>query len=287
MIGDVTQPGKARGLARVPGEVALRIISGLVLAIVAVGATFVGGVTFAGLVIVIALVMAWEWGRIVRQESDDITVTAAHMTVIVGAATLAAVGQPLLGLVVLGIGVMLALVLANGSHPRWSAAGVAYVGLPAVALIWLRGAETDGALATLFLFTVVWTTDTFSYVCGKLIGGPKLWPWLSPNKTWAGTFGGVVFATLAAFGFAIAMQHASPLSLATTGLVVAIATQAGDLGESALKRGFNVRNASTLIPGHGGCMDRMDGIVGAATVAAVIAALRNFDQPAAALLQGL
>lgn len=287
MVGDVTGQDKARRVVRVPGELVPRIVSGAVLAAVALAATFAGGIAFAAFVIGGAVLMAWEWGRIVRQERDDGVVTAAHAVAVSGGAVLAVMGQPLLGVVGVGIGAMIVLVLAYGRRARWSAAGVLYVGLPAIALIWLRGSDGTGITAMLFLFAVVWTTDTFSYVCGKLIGGPKLWPWLSPNKTWSGTIGGVLFAAIAAVVFALVMQHAAPTSLAATGLLLSLAAQAGDLGESALKRAFNVRNASDLIPGHGGCMDRMDGIVGAATVAATVAALRNIDQPAAALLQAL
>lgn len=287
MVDDVTGRDKARGSLRVSGEFVARIISSVVLAAVALAAALAGGYVFTALVMTGAVLMAWEWGRMVRQERDDPAVTAAHGAAVAGAALLAAVGQPLLGVVGVAVGAAIVFVLAFGRRARWSAAGVLYVGLPAIALIWLRGGGAAGVTAILFLFTIVWTTDTFSYVCGKLIGGPKLWPWLSPNKTWAGTIGGVVVAGVAAVAFAMVMQHAAPAALALTGIVLAMAAQVGDLGESALKRAFNVRNASDLIPGHGGCMDRMDGIVGAATVAAILAAWRNIEQPAAALLLAL
>lgn len=287
MVDDVTGRDKSRTVVQVPREIVARIASGIVLAAVALAAAFAGGFAFSALVLTGAVLMAWEWGRIVRQESDDMAVTAAHAVAVTAGAVLAAMGQPLLGLVAIAIGTAIVLVLAYGRRARWSAAGVLYVGLPAIALIWLRESGPYGLMAMLFMFAIVWTTDTFSYVCGKLIGGPKLWPWLSPNKTWAGTIGGVVCAGVAAVVFAFASQHQAPVAMALTGLVLSLAAQAGDLGESALKRAFNVRNASDLIPGHGGCMDRMDGIVGAATVAAILAALRNIEQPAAALLQSL
>lgn len=287
MVGEVTERDKAGRAARAPSELVARTISALVLAAVALAATLAGGFAFAALVILAAGVMAWEWGRIVRQERDDPVVTAGHVIAVGGAAALAAMGQPLLGTVMTGVGAAILLVLAYGRQARWSALGVVYVGLPAIAMIWLRSDAAAGAMAILFLFAIVWTTDTFSFVCGRLIGGPKLWPWLSPNKTWAGTIGGVAFAAIAAVVFAVATQHQAPMSLAGTGLMLAMAAQFGDLSESALKRAFDVRNASDLIPGHGGCMDRMDGIVGAATVAATFAALRDIDQPAAALLHWL
>lgn len=286
MVGDVTRRGESLQPARAGSELAWRVVSGLVLAAIAVAATYAGGAGFAALVMLIAVVMSWEWGRIVRSESHDVAIVAVHASAAVAGCVLAAFGLPLLGAIAVAIGAAVVLVLAYNDNGRWSAIGVLYVGLPAIALVWLRGGSSAGAAAILFLFAIVWTTDTFSYVCGKLIGGPKLWPWLSPNKTWAGTIGGVVCAGIAALVFAVVTEQVS-LSFAATGLLLAVAAQTGDLTESALKRAFNVRNASNLIPGHGGFMDRMDGIVGAATVAAMIAAINNLDQPAIGLLQGL
>lgn len=271
---------------RVPSELALRAVSAVILAGIALLGVHAGGAAFAGLVMLIGVIMAWEWGRIVRQ-ADDLLLLGTHALAIVGGGVLTTAGWPVMGLGAVIAGAAAAFFLGDRRLLAWSAAGVLYIGLPAVALIWMRGSSGDGEAAILFLFAIVWTTDTFSYVCGKLIGGPKLWPWLSPNKTWAGTIGGVVCAGLAALAYAAMTKHGAPVAMASLGLVIAAAAQAGDLSESALKRGFDVRNASNLIPGHGGFMDRMDGIVGAATVAAVLALVSNAEQPALALLRGL
>src|SRR5262249_45708203 len=131
---------------------------------------------------------------------------------------------------------------------------------------------------------IVWATDTFAYLCGRLIGGPKLFPALSPRKTWAGTLGGIAFAALAAAMFSATLPRSSAAMLAATGIGLSIVAQVGDLAESALKRAFSVKNASDLIPGHGGFMDRMDGIVAVASVAALLAAARGGHSPAHALM---
>jgi phosphatidate cytidylyltransferase len=151
-----------------------------------------------------------------------------------------------------------------------------------------------GFLAVVFLFVIVWTTDTFAYICGTLIRGPKLWPSVSPNKTWAGLVGGIVFAGLAGLLFALLIPldagaadggpQGAGLKLALIGLMLSACAQTGDLAESWLKRTFQVKNASTLIPGHGGFMDRLDGVVAAATLAGLIALASDGGSPARALL---
>ncbi len=158
------------------------------------------------------------------------------------------------------------------------------MGAPVIALVWLRSDAPHGALAIRFIYAVVWATDIFAFVCGKLIGGPKLWPRISPNKTWAGTFGGLGCAAVAGGLFAMWIGHPSPLALAFAAGLLSVAAQLGDLGESALKRAFGIKHASLLIPGHGGFMDRMDGIVAAAVVSALVALVINPPAPARALL---
>jgi phosphatidate cytidylyltransferase len=286
--GEVTK-GKASESLRMATPTALprdlkpRALSAAVMAVVALGATWAGPGPFAVLVLAIGLVMAWEWSRIVRHEGLD-GLLILHGGVVAAAVGLTVWGAPLpaVGLVLLGT---LAMAVV-GPRPRAvvSALGVSYVALPAIAMIWLRGADDWGALAILFVFAIVWTTDTFAYFCGRLIGGPKLCPPLSPGKTWSGTLGGIAFAALAGALFAILVPRSAPLALALVAIGLSILAQIGDLAESALKRAFAVKNASDLIPGHGGFMDRMDGIVAAASVAALLAVMRGAPSPAQALL---
>jgi phosphatidate cytidylyltransferase len=282
-VGDVSNGAEVARPAALPRDLLPRAFSGAVLGAVALAGNWAGSGAFATLVLVVALIMSWEWARIVRGGTLDTALLVQAGAVVAGVVT-AALGMPhwSVGLVVAAS----AAVLALAPRPTaWlSALGVAYVGLPAIALTWLRGSADHGALAILFIFVIVWTTDTFAYLCGRMIGGPKLWPAMSPRKTWAGTIGGLVFAALAGGMFATMLPGSAPVLLAMTALLLSIVAQIGDLAESALKRAFAVKNASDLIPGHGGFMDRMDGIVTAASLAALLALVRGAHTPAHSLL---
>jgi phosphatidate cytidylyltransferase len=261
-----------------------RIVSALILGSIALAMAWWGEKPFAVLVLVIALLMSWEWGRVVRGVEFDLTsiVHAVAVTIAVG---LAAFGYATLGMAALLIATIIAVPLQFGERGLLSAAGVVYTGLPAVALLWLRGDHDWGFHAILLIFALVWATDTFAYLCGRLIGGPKLWPSVSPNKTWSGLIGGVISAAGAGAIYAHVIGASVPM-LAACGLVLGLLAQAGDLAESALKRHFGVKDASNLIPGHGGFMDRMDGVVTVAVAAAMIALWANPGSPAHGLLFG-
>jgi phosphatidate cytidylyltransferase len=164
---------------------------------------------------------------------------------------------------------------------------VFYVGLPAVALLWLRSDEPFGFTAVLFVFLVVWSSDTAAYAAGRSIGGPKLWPRVSPNKTWAGLIGALAAGAAAGAVFALLEPEADVVRLILLGVGLALVAQAGDLAESALKRLFNLKDASDLIPGHGGFMDRMDSVIAAAVAAALLALAIDAHAPARALLFGV
>lgn len=262
-----------------------RILSGLVLAGVAFGLCWAGPLPFAALVLVVALAMSWEWSRVVRGEGVDLTLIV-HGLCVLAAVVLAALGFVALGVAVLLIGTIIVLALEFGAHTMLSATGVMYAGLPAVALLWLRSSEPWGFTAILFLVVIVAVTDTAAFLAGRLIGGPRLAPRISPNKTWSGLLGGVLAAGLAAAIFAALLGNA-PLPVALAGLLMALVAQAGDLAESALKRAFGVKDASQLLPGHGGFMDRMDGLVSVAIAVAIAVLFIDPKAPAAALLAGL
>lgn len=156
-----------------------------------------------------------------------------------------------------------------GGNPKWLIAGILYISIPSGILIWLRGDVASGMITIFWLFAVVWTADIAAYISGRSIGGPKLAPRISPKKTWAGFIGGITIATLVAGSFAV-YWDGSPLLLGIWGAVVAIASQAGDLLESAIKRHFGVKDSSTLIPGHGGVLDRVDALVAGAVAIAIL-----------------
>ncbi len=262
-----------------------RAVSAFALAALALGSNFAGALPFAVLVALLSLVMTWEWGRVSRGGAID-AAFAAQAAAVLAAAGLAAMGLAAWSLAALVAGTILAAPLASGSSARLSALGVCYVGLPAAALVWLRGSEPEGAWAILFVFLVVWVYDTAAFAAGSLIGGPKLWPSVSPKKTWAGLLGGVAASALAGASFAVFALGAAPARLAFWGAAFGAVAQAGDLLESGLKRWRGVKDTSGLVPGHGGVMDRLDSIVAVAAAAALVALAIDPRSPARALLFG-
>ena len=167
--------------------------------------TFSGTVPFAVLVVAVTVLLSWEWGRLVHGREADLVI-AVHVAAAGVAAVLAAVGFVALGLLALPIGAILAMLLSLGPNSLFSALGVLYAGLPAVALIWLRSDADLGLLAVTFLIGIVIASDTAGFLAGRLLGGPKLWPRVSPNKTWAGFVGALVASSIvgALFWFAVA-----------------------------------------------------------------------------------
>ena len=244
-----------------------RIRSGLVLAAVALAATVVGGWWFVVLILAAVVVMAGEWSRLATEVPAPRTLLVATTAAIPALAVLAlALGRPVhaLGILIAGA-VLLAGVgaLALGWRPLRAAGGVLYVGLPALALGWLRGDVPGGLQHLIWLFLVIWATDICAYLVGRSVGGPKLAPRISPGKTWSGLMGGVagaaIVGALAATGLGAGYWFA-----AAVGACLAVIGQAGDLFESSLKRRAGVKDSGHLIPGHGGLLDRIDGLVFAA-----------------------
>jgi phosphatidate cytidylyltransferase len=239
------------------------------------------------LVAIVALFVSWEWGRMVRGVAADLAFFI-HAIAVTAAIVLALAGYAALGAAVLLTGAIILVPLVFGHGARLSALGVFYVGLPAISLLWLRSDEPYGFAAVLLVFAIVWCSDIGAFAAGRLIGGPKLWPRISPNKTWAGLIGGIAAGTSAAALVAVLfVTAASPARLALTGLGLSLVAQMGDLAESALKRLFGRKDASDLIPGHGGFMDRMDSIVAVAVAAGLLALVVDARAPARALLFGV
>jgi phosphatidate cytidylyltransferase len=263
-----------------------RLASGLVIGAVAALCTFLGVVPFAALVVVVTVLLSWEWGRLVHGRESDLAI-AVHAIAAGGAAVLAAFGLVGLGaLLALPIGAILAMLLTLGRNSVFSALGVFYAGLPAVALIWLRSDAALGLIAVIFVIVIVITSDTAGFIAGRLMGGPKLWPRVSPNKTWAGLIGALAASSIVAAFFWLAVPGSSAVRLAAVGAILSFVAQAGDLAESAIKRRFGAKDASSLIPGHGGVMDRVDGLITVATAVGLWASMVNWHSPAHALLLG-
>jgi phosphatidate cytidylyltransferase len=259
-----------------------RLIAGAVMAAVALALAYAGPKPFALLVIAVALIMCWEWGRVVRGEEFGLAFVVHAGTIIV-AGVLAAVGLPALGGVAVAIGGIILLVMPLGPRQAMSAAGVAYVGFPTVAMLWFRADVPLGFVAILFIFAIVWGSDIGAFVAGRTIGGPKLWPRVSPNKTWAGFLGALAAGLVSGLIFAQVVSGASSLVLGTNGVLLAFVAQMGDLAESALKRQFGIKDSSAIIPGHGGVMDRADSTVAVSVAVSILALLVNPASPARAL----
>ncbi len=272
-----------------PNELMLRVNSALVLVTVTLLLTYSGAVSFAVLIAVFTALMAWEWGRLIRGRGLD-EAFAVQVSASALAALLAAYGMvgAALSLILIATAAVFALrrLTDDAQKAWWSAAGVYYAGFPAIAMIWLRGDPVDGWHAILFLFIIVWTTDTAAFVFGRLLGGPRLAPRISPKKTWSGLLGGLFAAGVAGMLYAHSIG-ASTLALGAVAACLALLAQLGDLGESALKRLFGWKDSSGLIPGHGGVLDRLDGLVAASIAAACLAWAIDPRHPGAALLMRL
>lgn len=244
---------------RPAGGVRVRLASGAVLAVLAFVAIRVGNPVFDALIAIASGLVAWEWARMCAP--DRVAGASATLAApLAGAIGSGAFGQPLGALVVLVVAAPLVWLGWRRTAP-WLAAGVVYLGLPCVALLWLRQTESAGAPVVLWLFVVVCASDVGAYAAGRLIGGPKLVPRISPNKTWAGATGGFAVAIAAGAAFVAGQGLAAwpQAALASAGL--GVCAQAGDLLESWIKRRFGVKDTSSLIPGHGGLLDRVDSLM--------------------------
>jgi phosphatidate cytidylyltransferase len=232
-----------------------------------------GGLFFAAIVLVVAAIALWEWTAVTRSDDPAWLRAGALAALIAG---LAAVAFEV-DWIPLGVAALVLLTLSAGFFHRsaaWIGFGVVYVSVPCTGFMLLRQAEPWGLAAVVFVLMVVWATDIGAFFGGRAIGGPKLWPRVSPKKTWSGALSGVV-AAMAAGGVTIALAGAGRVAAAGVALAIplSIACQAGDLLESAVKRRFGAKDSGHVIPGHGGVLDRVDGLFGAAALAWLIAAL--------------
>ncbi len=263
----------------------LRILSALVLAPAVLWLAWLGGLPFRLLVTATGFAIFYEWAHMAKLDRRRLAWGAYGLLLAVPLLLMAAGTPPDVTFVAL-VPVLLAA-LAVGSfagHGAWGAAGIAYAAVPCIAFAALRGGDAAGLVAIAFLFAVVWATDVFAYFVGRAFGGPKLAPAISPGKTWSGALGGAVFAVLAGAAVAAALGIAHWPLLALVAVCLSIASQIGDLFESWIKRRYGAKDSSRLIPGHGGVMDRVDGLVAAATALYVVGWLMSgAEKPAAGL----
>lgn len=259
----------ARGFgARLGSDLWPRVGAALLMGAAALLIAWIGGFVFAAFWWAASVVVLWEWQRIVR--GDRLTERVAIGALGLAFAALFAMHGYALGAV--GTLVLLALAVSWFAGPTariWPGAGALYAGALVVSLVLLRQSPSYGLPAILWLFAVVWGADIAAYFAGRLIGGPRLWPRVSPAKTWSGAVAGA-FAG-AAFGLLLSGWTNRIDRLFWIGLTAAVIGELGDLFESALKRHFRVKDSGRLIPGHGGLMDRLDAFIAASVFAALIA----------------
>lgn len=238
----------------------------------AVAVVLLGGWWFAGAALIISAMVLYEWFDVTGAKALW-AATAALIAIWVAIAAHGSVALSIYLLIMGAIGsAFICLVRGGEDVAKWVAIGLAYVSVPMVAFIWLIEAPA-GSWLVLWLFVVVWVTDAAAYAAGRLIGGPKLAPTISPGKTWAGAIGGLVGAVVVAFFATPYMLVADPMDTIILAAAMSIVSQIGDLGESMVKRRFNKKDSGTLIPGHGGIMDRVDGLVVAGPVLAIVVAV--------------
>jgi phosphatidate cytidylyltransferase len=245
----------------------MRFLAALVLIPVAIGVAYAGGWLWLGLVLLVAIGLYVEWLLVVGNVQST-TAIAAGVAALVAAGLSLTLGQAEAGLVVIAAGVVIAVLLSS-TRRGWTALGLVYASAALAASVVVRLDQAWGFAALMLILLIVWVTDIGGYVAGRGLGGPKLWPRVSPNKTWAGAIGGFVGSLAVAAGFAAAgLGRLLPLLLLAA--VLSVASQVGDLFESAVKRIFGVKDSSHIIPGHGGLLDRLDGYVFAVIAAAAI-----------------
>jgi len=276
--------------ARRSSEFVLRLLFGILLAFVVLSAVGLGPAYFAVIVVLVSLLAAREWHRLVRTtQPQDLPFhqNPFHLqTIITTLAVAAAVAailndMPLVALGLLAVGAVAGFMLATarGDNAVWQAAGVLYIGIPALSLLAMHLYPTYHAphpLVVAGFFIIVWATDTGALIVGKIVGGAKLAPSISPGKTWAGTIGGSVIAGTCYMGY-VFLIGGSLWAAFLFAFLFSITAHAGDLFESFVKRRFGRKDSGRIIPGHGGVLDRVDSTFAAAPVMALLVVFLGFN----------
>jgi phosphatidate cytidylyltransferase len=249
----------------------LRIAAAFVLAPLGMALAYAGGWWWATLVTLAAIGLFVEWLSVVGAAQQK-RVMVAGIAALVASGLCLALARIDASLVLLALG-LAAVALFPAASRRWTAAGFLYAAAAQFASILVRLDPSQGLAALILVLLVVWGSDIGGYFAGRGIGGPRLWPRVSPNKTWAGAVGGFIASLLVGLGFWL-LGFGKAVPLLVLAAILSIAAQSGDLFESAVKRHFGVKDSSHIIPGHGGIMDRLDGFVAAIVLAAVLGFLR-------------
>ena len=270
----------------------LRVASAAVLGPLVLVFAYIGGWLFFLLCAAAAAGILWEWTKLVA-DGTDARILLPGLAAIAFALALTGSDEPgaAAGMIFIGSALAAGIMAAwprrfPARNPLvWGSCGIGYAGIAYLGPALIRRDAAWGFIAVLFVAVTVWATDIFAYAVGRIVGGPLLWPRVSPNKTWAGAVGGVIGGVAAGISVAYASGVDKLVAVGVVALLLSVLTQAGDLFESAVKRRFGAKDAGSLIPGHGGLMDRLDGFLVAAFVALLIGILRHGpDAPGQGLL---
>jgi len=256
-------------------ELGARVISGVIMVAIALAVAYQGGWSFAFFWLLAGIAIVVEWTDMVRVEPRlPVRILCIAGLVLLTLFYLAGIGFGI-GVLAAGVVALLTVTIPRSTRDRlWALGGYSYAAVIVLVPTIMRDRADFGLVGLVWMFAVVWATDIAAYFTGRSLGGPKLWPRVSPKKTWAGAIGGFVASLVIAAGFA-AFGYGKALPLLVLAAALSIAAQFGDLFESAVKRHFGVKDSSHIIPGHGGLMDRLDGFVAAIVLAAIFGSLRG------------
>ncbi|MBN8534966.1 MAG: phosphatidate cytidylyltransferase [Rhizobiales bacterium] len=292
--------GQGGGTSSKPSDLKPRVFSAIVLAAGAIGSAIIGGWIFALVWGALAVLVYLEWFAMASRDAK-VAPRGIHWLSIVGAVLLGCVALTLGGALIAGwslarlapglAGLLVAYTIlvwrAGLAHRRWHIGGMIYAGGLLVSVLILRLSDTHGLTAILFLFAIVWGADVGAYFTGRALGGPKLAPRISPNKTWSGFLGGIATGVLAGMLVLGVARLNLPGGIVLVAAAIALVSVAGDLFESHMKRHFGVKDSGHLIPGHGGFMDRLDAFLFASILALIIGVWHGgIHQAGAGLLTG-
>jgi phosphatidate cytidylyltransferase len=270
--------GTGRQLARArPGQLRQRVVSALALLPLPIAAVWFGWPWLQLVTAAAAAVMAWEWGCLCQRARPGADAAVLVRIVLIGVVVApvagAALANPGLAVALSFLGAGVVYLIACGAadlEPRWAALGTLWVALPCIAFLWLASEKAGGRATLFWVLAAVWATDIGAYAFGYIFGGPRLAPRWSPRKTWAGLAGGMLCAALTGAATARILGISSALWLTLLSAGLAVVGQFGDLAESMAKRRFGVKDSGGLIPGHGGLLDRLDGLLAVAPAVALL-----------------
>lgn len=247
----------------------------------ALAVLWAGGFAFWLITTIISLLMLSEWGNLAGANAATTRMMQFALSVPLAIMCPLAAGPQFFAL---GLIAAAAIFTVATTQRPGLALGIVYTGLPVLALLLIRK-QPDGLLFTIWAMALVWMCDIGAFFAGRSFGGPRLAPLISPNKTWAGFVGGIIAA--GAFGAILHVGWGLPWRLTLATPALAVVAQAGDLYESWLKRQAGVKDSGTILPGHGGLMDRLDGLMPVAPIAAFLVMLPELRAMATGLMRGL